>query len=180
MASDTLTAPTRRVLTARLDHQPSAPRVLSASQMVTLTAACLRLIPDPALVERTALAARFEELLGGDARRGWRYAKAPEDLVLHRAGLDALDAAAQTGSARGFAALAADEQDALLTAAASGEVLDAAGRPLDTWFEELLSAVVKIFYAHPMVQVAIGYDGMADAHGATAVGPDAIAAERAS
>jgi hypothetical protein len=29
---------------------------------------------------------------------------------------------------------------------------------------------VELHYAHPLVQVSIGYDGMADAHGVQAVG----------
>ncbi len=109
--------------------------------------------------------------------RGWRYAAAPPDLVLHRAGLDALDTAARAdGRSRDFAELDGKAQDTLLKAASEGAPpMDAA--PLQHWFEELLTGLTELYYAHPLVQVSIGYDGMADAHGVQAVGLQAVAAE---
>jgi len=48
-------------------------------------------------------------------------------------------------------------------------MLSAASVDAARWFEELLCALVELHYAHPLVQVSIGYDGMADAHGVQAV-----------
>ena len=76
-----------------------------------------------------------------------------------------------------FAALGSDGQDRLLQAASEGRPCDA-GVALDIWFKELLSQLAELYYAHPLVQVAIGYDGMADAHGVQAISPAAIALER--
>ena len=175
LAADTLTEPTRRALTDRLDWTPGPLRVLSPDQMRALEAVCLRLIPDPALVERIALAARLEARLADGVPRGWRYAQTPDDLTLYCAGLDALDAAAKDRHGHAFAELAPDAQDALLKAACSGDLK--ASVLLDRWFEETLSALVEHYYAHPLIQVSIGYDGMADAHGVSAVSPAAIAEE---
>ncbi len=174
---DRLSAPTRRVLKARLEHRPGPPRVLSPGQMRTLEAVCLRAIPEPELVGRVQLAAAFEARLADAVPRGWRYAAAPDDLSLQRAGLDAMDAAAQAQGGGGFADLDDPAQDALMKAACAGELESASGAPTDVWFEELLNALAEIYYAHPLVQVSIGYDGMADAHGVQAVSPQAIAEE---
>ncbi len=124
---------------------------------------------------RIDLAAAFEASLVAGFGRGWRYAEASDDLTLHRAGLKALDNAAQAQHARAFADLDGAAQDALLKAAGEGASPTEAAPAY--WFEELLTALVEIYYAHPLVQVSIGYDGMADAHGVQAVGLQAVAAE---
>ena len=150
--------------------------LLSPDQRRTLEAACLSLIPEPELVRRIALPAAFEARLAQGLYRGWRYAEAPEDAALFRAGLDALDIAARRRTGQTFADLGADDRHALLAAACKGEPpMD--DRALKHWFEELLTALTEIYYAHPLVQVSIGYDGMADAHGVQAVGFRAVTAE---
>ena len=174
--SDALTAPTRTALKARLEQQFETAALLSPNQRATLNAACLRLIPEPELVRRTALGAAFEAKLAQGFERGWRYADAPADIALHRAGLDVLDAAAQAKAAKPFAELEPPSQDTLLKAAAAGEPVGGQAFP-EHWFEELLTALTELYYAHPLVQVSIGYDGMADAHGVDAVGLQAVAAE---
>ncbi len=175
LQSGALTEPTRVALQARLDLQFQPGELLSATQRRTLQAVCLRLIPEPDLVQRMDLAGAFEAKLAAGSGRGWRYAAAPDDGVLHVAGLDALNAAALGRHGDGFADLDPERQDALLNAASDGEA------PMDLaperWFEELLTALAELFYAHPLVQVSIGYDGMADAHGVRAVGLQAVAAE---
>lgn len=172
LAGAALTEPTRRVLQARLDRTFGPPQALASAEFATLRATCLRLIPEPELVERVALAAALEARWAAGEPRGWRYAESPADLDLFRSGLQALDAAA---SGR-FAALDAGGQDRLLAAAAAGEAPFDAAHRLQHWFEELLSAAVEVYYAHPLVQVSIGYDGMADA-GPLAVGSSAVAQE---
>ena len=160
LASDRVTAPTRRVLLARLDAAPVAARVLDPSAFATLTAAAARLVPLGGLQDRVDLAGRLDAQLAVGPGDGWRYAEAPSDLEAMRAGLAALDAHA---GASGFAALAPERQDALLHAAQAG----GEGWPpfAARWFEDLLAALCHLAYAHPLVQLDIGYDGMADAHG---------------
>ncbi|WP_174301443.1 gluconate 2-dehydrogenase subunit 3 family protein [Caulobacter sp. S45] len=176
LASDALTTPTRAALQGRMDQRFEPTHLLSPDQRRTLEAACLRLIPEPDLVRRTALPAAFEAKLAKGLFRGWRYAEAPDDLTLYRAGLDALDVAARAATGTAFADLATEPQDKLLKVACKGEPpFD--GSALDHWFEELLTALTELYYAHPLVQVSIGYDGMADAHGPQAVGFQAVSAE---
>ncbi len=175
LSSEALTAPTRAALQARLDRRFEPGKLLSSAQRRTLQAACLRLIPEPELVARIDLAGAFEAELAEGSGRGWRYAEALSDVALHRAGLDALDAVTQAQHSSAFADLDSERQDAILRAACAGEA------PMDVapehWFEELLTAVTEIYYAHPLVQVAIGYDGMADAHGMQAVSLAEVAAQ---
>ena len=166
LASDRVTAPTRRVLLARLDAPPSPPRALDASAFTTLSAVAARLAPLGELQARADLAGRLDAQLAGGPGDGWRYADAPPDAEAMRAGLAALDAHAGPG---GFAALAPERQDALLTEAQEG----GEGWPpfVGRWFEDLLSSLCHLAYAHPLVQLDIGYDGMADAHGVQHVDP---------
>ena len=176
LQSAALTAPTRSALQTRLDRRFEPTDLLSPEQRSTLEAACLRLIPEPDLVHRLQLAAAFEAKLAQGFERGWRYADAPADLALHHAGLNALDAAAGATAATRFADLDAAAQDTLLKAACEGEPpMNAA--VVKHWFEELLTGLTELYYAHPLVQVSIGYDGMMDAQGVHAVGLQAVAVE---
>lgn len=155
IASDRVTAPTRRALLNRMDAAFSEPRALTPPQMRTLRAAAARLVP----LEGLDLAARFDAMLADGPGDGWRYADLPSDREAHATALDRLGAA-------GFADLDAAAQDAMLTAVQAG---DPPGAPwpfrADRWFEELLAALVKLAYSHPLAQVSIGYEGFADAHG---------------
>jgi hypothetical protein len=169
LASDRLTAPTRAALRARMDRRYGAPRLFDEIQMQTLRAVSARLIPAPDLAAAVDLAGALDAALADGDSDGWRYAEAPPDRRLHTMGLDALNAAAHARFGSGFSDLSAQRQDALLSAAASGD-LESADIDAARWFEELLCALVELHYAHPLVQVSIGYDGMADAHGVQAVG----------
>ena len=175
LQSDAVTPPTRKALLGRLDRRFMTGALLTLPQRRTLRAACLRLIPEPDLVARIDLAAAFESKLAEGSGRGWRYAGSAEDVALHRAGLDSLDAAARVVAGCAFADLEGMAQDRLLGAAGKGTP-PTEGAPAH-WFEELITALSELFYAHPLVQLSIGYDGMADAHGIQAVGLQAVAAE---
>jgi len=174
--SDRLTAPTRAALRARMDRRYAAPRLFDAAQMQTLRAVAARLIPDPDLADAVDLAGALDAGLADGEGDGWRYAEAPPDPRLHALGLDALETASMSRFASRFSDLDGDDQDALLSAAAAGK-LQSPGVDTGRWFEELLCALVELHYAHPLVQVAIGYDGMADAHGVQAVSLAEVAHE---
>ncbi len=176
LASRTVSAPTRKALVRRMDQTFGPSSLFSVEQRRTMEAVCLRLIPEPDLVRRIRLAAAFEAKLGSGLGRGWRYIDMQDDVALHQAGLTALDGSARAEGGSSFADLPLDAQDELLQAAADGKA-PMADPVLEHWFEELLAALAEIYYAHPLVQVSIGYDGMADALGVEAVGLDAVAAE---
>ena len=156
IASDRLTAPTRAALAARLDWRAGRPTVLSERQMAGLRAVAARLVPLGALADRVDPAGRLETALARGGGDGWRYAAMPPDVDAVAAGLDALDAA-------GFLDAADSDRDRLLEAVQVGIAVWPVPSPL--WFEEVLGQLVQLTYAHPLMQVAIGYDGMADADG---------------
>ena len=155
LASDRVTAPTRRALLARLDVSFGEPRVLSREQMCILRAVAARLVP----LEGLQLPERFDAMPADGHGDGWRYADLPSDREAHAIALDRL-------AAGGFADLDPDEQDSMLTAVQAGDPPGAPWPfPADRWFEEALAALAKLAYSHPLAQVGIGYDGFADAHG---------------
>ena len=166
LASDLVTAPTRRALRARLDATPQTPRALDARRFAVLEAVAGQLVPLGALQARADLAGRLDAQLADGPGDGWRHADAPPDLDALRAGLDALEAHAGPG---GFAALAPERQDALLAQGQAG----GEGWPpfMPAAFADLLASLCHLAYAHPLVQLDIGYDGMADAHGFQIVDP---------
>jgi hypothetical protein len=178
LASDKLTGPTRGALKARLERRYGAPRLFDAVQMRTLRAATARLIPAPDIADAVDLAGALDAALADGDGDGWRYLNLQPDRELHPLGLDALDAAARRRFASGFEALNPEAQDELLRAAADGR-LDSGVEGLDAsrWFEEFLVLLVELHFSHPLVQLAMGYDGMADAHGVQAVSLSAVAAE---
>lgn len=176
LAGDRLTAPTRAALRARMDRRYAAPQLFDAVQMQTLRAVSARLIPDPDLGPTVDLAGALDAALAKGESDGWRYADTPPDPRLHALGLHALNAAALARFGSSFSDLNPERQDALLSCAALGD-LENAGIDTARWFEELLCALVELHYAHPLVQVSIGYDGMADAHGVQAVSLAEVAQE---
>ena len=158
LASDLVTAPTRAALTARLEPCAEAPMALSLAQVETLATVAGDLLPLGALGERVQLARRLDAQLHAGPGDGWRYADMAPDTTACAAGLDALASAA---APLAFADLPAERRRTLLAQAQAG---DLPGEP-PRWFEETLAALTRLAYAHPLVQLEIGYDGMADAHG---------------
>ena len=178
LASDRVTAPTRKVLQARLERRYGAPQLMSEAQMRTLRAASARLVPEPDLADVIDLAAALDAALVEGDGDGWRYAAVQPDRELHPLGLDALEAAAARAFGVGFDRLGPIDQDALLQAAADGKLESGiAGLDAARWFEELLTSLVELHFSHPLVQVRMGYDGMADARGFQAVGLAQVAEE---
>ena len=169
LGSDRVTEPTRRVLLARLDRRPGPPRLLDGAEMTVLAAVSARLVPLGDLQGPVDLAGRLDAQLADGGGDGWRYRELPPDGPALLQGLRALERSAGPG---GFAARAADAQDALLAQVQTGEV-EGWPFPPELWFKELLANLVQLAYAHPLVQADIGYEGMADAHGFQDVGLDA-------
>ncbi|WP_174291751.1 hypothetical protein [Sphingomonas bacterium] len=161
LASDRLTAPTRAALSARLAWRRSSPRALTARQLAVLDAVAWRLVPLGPLEEVVDLAGRLEADVADGPGDGWRYAAMPVDGIALAAGLDRLEADT-------FLDGDDAERDRLLEVARTG-VADWPV-PSDLWFEEVLARLVQLAYAHPLVQLSIGYDGMSDAAGFPAHG----------
>ena len=171
---DLVTPPTRAALRARLDGRTTPPTFLSPELFAVLQAVCARLAPQPKPDRQVDLAGLVDARLATGPGDGWRYDALPADGEAYRLGLLALNQAAQTLGGSSFAALDGADQDRLIERCQRGELGDAswAGEPCALWFEELLAEVAEHYYAHPFAQDAIGYAGMADARGWTAVGLD--------
>lgn len=155
MASDAVTAPTRAALTAR-GSAVAAPRFFGTADHALHTAVVARLAPWPELAP--AVAAQIDARLAAGTGNGWRFAELPADGTAYRDLLGVLDAT-------GFRALGPAAQDDLLRSVQA--------RP-DTArvFAELLAEVTEFAFAQPEALAAIGYSGLADAPGWTAIGLD--------
>ena len=169
--TDLVTAATAKALRARL-VAPKGSGVFNVAQRRTLAAICDRLIPQSGHQKPIDLAAIVENRLAVGIGDGWRYADMPDDVTALGSGLAAIDAIARRGFGAGFIDLDNMARDGLLKSVQHGDV------PADLWadldskrfFETLLVAVTEADYAHPLAQEEIGYLGMADARGWSAVG----------
>ncbi len=155
IASDRVSRNTRELLLARTrpDSPDYQPRVLTPAELATLRALLGRVLPQagPAI----DLAARIDEVLQGEGD-GWRFAELPPDADAYRAGLQALDSLS-------FPTLDAAAQDALLEAAAAGDLSATSGlngAQMKLWFEDVRADAVRIYMAHPATLARIGYSGI--------------------
>ena len=172
IASPLVTAATRAVLQERIESQaqttPSSSSLFDAAEQATLVAVCGRLLPPDSPISAARAAAEMEARFGRSDGPGWRYDAMPADGWACRLGLAHLDAGARRHGAADFTALDAAGRDALLREAAQG-----AGWPgLDShrWFEMLMVDVTRQHVPHPVVQLAMGHLGFADAAGWKAIG----------
>ena len=164
------TTPTRTALLERWDALPvTAPRFLDVAAFDTLRAVCARLLPGDPVVD---VAGPIDTRLAENQSDGWRYDVLPPDRDALRLGLTGLDQAAQALHGVAFLLLVGTEQDAVLQAVQRGDAPGEAWSILSAqrFFEELLAEATEVYYAHPINSAAIGYSGMADAPGWTAIG----------
>jgi len=175
LATEAVTAPTRRALQARLDAEPPrSPSFFDEAGYADLGAVCARLIPQGERSRPVPLAAAIDARLAEGRGDGWRYDIMPEDGEAYRRGLRGLNETALILFGGAFRDLNEPEQDRVLGTVQREEA------PGETWrtlragrfFEELLAEIVEIYYAHPLAQEEIGYAGMADAPGWRMIGLD--------
>lgn len=160
IASDRVSARTRRVMLARLDGPGDAPRFLSPAQRALLTAVLARVIPQRGT--DIDLAGRIDVELAAGHGDGWRFAELPPDMEAWRRGLDTI--AAQVP---GFAGLDAAAQDAAIDRIADGEVGSddpglLTGVQTGQWFKDVQAEGVRMWLSHPATQAWLRYDGFAD------------------
>ena len=176
MCTPRVSARTRDVLLERAE--PVRDRdLLAAAPLATLRAMVDRIVPQNG-PERIDLAARLTAAIASGPDDGWRFADMPTDGVALAAGLHALDALARPSAGRGFFALDACEQDRMLAKAAAGALTPPApglnAAQMKLWFEDVRSAAVRAYIAHPATHARIGYDGIANR--GDGVSPDGFAA----
>ena len=171
--SDLVTPATRAVLKARLAVPPVVePRFFSRDMFGTIGAVCDRLIPQPERPRPVDLPGALDSRLADGASDGWRYATMPPDEEMHRMGMTGIDQAAAAIYDRTFIELPTLEQDVVLRGVQAGTASGSIWAEMDgaRYFEELLSLVTEIYYAHPLASEEIGTVAMADAHGWQAIG----------
>ena len=86
-------------------------------------------------------------------------------MEAYRVAARGLDACARVAGAGRFGELAPGAQDLVLETVQGGAPLPPWSFPSALWFRDFLAALSEIVFSHPLVQVQMGYHGMADAHG---------------
>ncbi|WP_019995300.1 gluconate 2-dehydrogenase subunit 3 family protein [Aureimonas ureilytica] len=152
---------------AEIDDISGAPRSMSSVQIEALRAMLARVLP-AAGDYGMDLALRLDRMMDEQDGNGWRYEALPTDPEAYKAGLDTLDAIAQASNGRRFADLSGEEQDSLLDAIQTTQVVaPTVAAPFDAeqmalWFEEVRSDAVRHYVAHPAIMARIGYSGFAN------------------
>lgn len=163
---------TREVLQARLLKPAiTEPRFFSAAQFATLRAVCARLIPQP---ENATI--DLPGLLDGNMKsgtgKGWRYANMPSDMRTLAAGLKGIEQTTHALMGADFASISEAWQNDVL------RIVQGGNPPGEIWtilpaarfFEELLTALVELYYSHPIAKAQIGDISFADAQGWVRIG----------
>ncbi|WP_375418559.1 gluconate 2-dehydrogenase subunit 3 family protein [uncultured Hymenobacter sp.] len=174
LATEHVTPATRAAVQARLAPPPYAPRFLEPAAYALLRAVAARLFPQPERETPIELAPGLDQRLAENGSDGWRYDALPPDGEALRLGLAGLNETAQALHQRPFGALSAEDQDAVLRAVQTGHCPGATWQtlPAARFFEELLAELTELYYCHPLAQEEIGYAGLADQPGWTAIGLD--------
>lgn len=169
IASDRVSARTRRAMLARRQEPGGEPRALTPAQHALLTAVLARVLPQRGT--DLDLAGRIDVELAAGRGDGWRFAELPPDAEAWRRGLDTV-----AHRYPGFAGLDAAAQDAAIDRIAAGELdpdefgpgepgTDAdllTGEQLRLWFTDVQAEAVRVWLSHPAAQAWLRYDGFAD------------------
>ena len=173
LLTDLVIPNTRHVLQARLNKEPvTEPRYFDTDSFITLHAVCMRLIPQPNPDRMVDLPGCLDDMLTDGKGNGWRYDTMPADGKAFTMGLKSMNETCTTLFGKPFHLLLETEQDEVLMLVQSGTVTGAAWKQLHAqlFFEELLTALVEIYYSHPFAKEEIGEVAMADAKGWQRIG----------
>ena len=167
--------PSRQVVDRRL-AVPREHGFFSTTQRRTLEALCDRIVPQPKDRPPKPVAA-LVELKGAEGRgEGYRDARLPLLQQVWPLGLDALDSEAQQRHQRGFAELAAAQQDALIAAMQRNELKGDAwqGVPAAAFFSHrVVHDISAAYYSHPTAWNELGFGGPASPRGYVRLAEDA-------
>jgi len=173
MQTDNVSANTRKALQNRIDRKYKIePEFFDAEIFQTLHAVCMRLIPQNNPERMIDLAGCLDGILAEGKGNGWRYDAMPEDGKAFIIGLYGIDKSADSKYQNHFHLLNSNEQDLILASVQSGEAtgLTWGILPAKLFFEELLAALVELYYSHPFAKEDIGEVAMADAKGWQKIG----------
>ena len=170
--SSAVTEPTRKALRARMEEAKGGPRFFEEPLFQLLSIVCDRLVDQEQEAQLVEVAFFIDERLADGTCDGWRYNDMPPDGDMLRQGLQGIDQTASILFGDPFLVLQKEKQLTVLMQIQQGKPPGTiwSSLPADRFFEELLAEATEIFYSHPLVQVAIGYTGMADAAGWQKIG----------
>jgi len=160
-------AATRRVIDERLSLcEPAG--VLDATQIATLRALAMRIVPQPEGRPPVNVVAILLDKLAAGHGDGYRHHALPPLLDAWRRGLDAIDDEARLRQGCGFAQLPPAKADALLSAVEHGEVTGERWGdmpPTVFWQWRMLPDLVAAYWSHPSAWSAMGFGGPASPRG---------------
>ncbi len=148
------------------------PRFFDSEIFLILRAISLRLVPQTEKERIIDLAGSLDDMLFEGKGKGWRYDSMPAIDKVFIIGLNGIEQTSISNYNRSFNLLSSKEQDELLNMIQEGGVTN---KPWDIispklFFEELLAALVEIYYSHPFAKEDIGEVAMADAYGWQKIG----------
>lgn len=160
---------TREEIRKRLEEIPPI-RFFSEEEVRVLEAVCERIIPQPDRreTEKVPLVPRIDEKLFKDERDGYRYTDLPPQPEAWRLGLKGIDDTARDLIGKSFAELDEDSQNRILNLIAEGSVSGGVWAEMSAtrFFKSILcSAIIKIYYSHPLAWNEIGYGGPSSPRG---------------
>ena len=173
MQTDKITSATRSALQTRIEQKHiTEPKFFDAEIFLTLHAVCSRLIPQTEQERMVDLAGCLDGILAEGKGNGWRYDAMPADGKAFTIGLYGINKTSVTMFGESFHLLTAKEQDEVLTSIQSGSATGITWHviPANLFFEELLAAIVELYYSHPYAKEQIGEVAMADAKGWQKIG----------
>jgi hypothetical protein len=166
---------TRAVVSRRLHEVPER-RFLSTEEWRLLEAVAARLLPQPDRPDDPVpIVPWIDRMLEHNESDGYRYADMPPLREAWRIGLAGIDEESVARHGSRFAALAPEQQDALLGCVQRGEVRGESWRtlPAQRFFtHHLLRSVAAIYYSHPTAWSEIGFGGPASPRGYVRLGLD--------
>ena len=172
--SDALTEPTRKALLERMvkGRAIDSNKFFAPYHFYLLSLICDRLMDQDPEDRIVNIALFIDERLANNTCDGWRYNNMPPDEKMLIRGLEGIYETSIEMYDKIFIALKKEAQIKVL------ETIQQGNPPGNTWktlsakrfFEELLAETSEIFFSHPLVQLQMGYVGMADAGGWAQIG----------
>jgi gluconate 2-dehydrogenase gamma chain len=172
LKSNALTQPTRKALQERIGKAKETNQFFNPYTFNLLSIVCDLLMDQDPQNRIVNIAVFIDQRLWENTCDGWRYDDMPPDDKMITKGLEGVDETSTAMFGKVFIYLDKQDQLKVLKIIQQGV---AAGNtwttlPATRFFEELLAEATEIFFSYPLVQVEIGYEGMADAAGWRKIG----------
>ncbi|MGA8938495.1 MAG: gluconate 2-dehydrogenase subunit 3 family protein, partial [Acidobacteriaceae bacterium] len=157
---------TRDIVEMRVDDPPKR-RFFTEEEWDFWTAVFAHLIPqtDRTIDRQIPLVAPLDDRLYQNRTVGYRYEDMPQDRVVYRIGIQAIDAESQKRFGGGFLLLPQRQQELVLQGIQQGK--PAAGKEIwrqmsvKRFWQMMMTDAIEAYYAHPWAWDEIGFGGPA-------------------